>query len=121
MTQPFSWKKRMNSFTYAFQGLSALFRTEHNMWIHAAFTVAVIALSLFYNITNIEWCLVMIVMGMVWVAEIFNTAIEKTMDLVSPGIHPLVKLVKDLSAAAVLVTALIAVVTGCFIFLPKIF
>jgi diacylglycerol kinase (ATP) len=121
MTQRFSWKKRRNSFAYAFQGLSALFKTEHNAWIHAASTVLILILSFLFNISAIEWCLVIIVMGGVWTAEIFNTAIEKMMDHVTPERHPVVKLVKDLSAAAVLLTALAAFITGCIIFIPKIF
>jgi diacylglycerol kinase (ATP) len=62
-----------------------------------------------------------IVIGLVWVAEIFNTAIEKIMDLISPSYHPEVKLIKDLAAAAVLTTAFIAVIAGAIIFIPKFF
>jgi len=62
-----------------------------------------------------------IVTGFVWVAEIFNTAIEKIMDFIAPGYHPEVKRIKDLAAAAVLVAAFIALVTGALIFIPKLF
>ena len=121
MSQPFSWKKRINSFTYAAQGLKALFSTEHNAWIHAVSTIGVIAFSIILNISPTEWCLVTIVMAMVWVTEIINTAIEKMMDHITPEKHPVVKLVKDLSAAAVLIAAAAAFITGCIIFIPKIF
>jgi diacylglycerol kinase len=57
---------------------------------------------------------------MVWVAEIFNTAIEKTMDFISRERHPQIKLIKDLAAAAVLVTAFSALITGAIIFIPKL-
>lgn len=121
MSEPFSWKKRMNSFTYAWDGLRALFGTEHNAWIHAGLTVLVLALSVVFNISGMEWCLVIIVTSAVWITEIINTAIEKMMDHITPERHPLVKLVKDLSAAAVLIAAAAAVITGCIIFIPKIF
>jgi diacylglycerol kinase (ATP) len=121
MREPFSWKKRFNSFTYAGHGLKALFSTEHNTWIHAASTLIVLALSAVYNISATEWCLVVIVIGMVWVTETINTAIEKMMDHITPQKHPVVKLVKDLSAAAVLISAVAAAITGSIIFIPKIF
>src|SRR5688500_3369195 len=105
MSEPFSWKKRSNSFTYAWEGLKALFSTEHNAWIHAGFTLLVLILSLVFRLTQVEWCLIVIATGMVWVTEIINTAIEKMMDHISPERHPVVKLVKDLSAAAVLISA----------------
>lgn len=120
MNEPFSWKKRMNSFTYAWQGINALFRTEHNAWIHAGLTALVVILSFLYNISPTEWCLVVIVTCMVWITEIINTAIEKMMDHITPERHPVVKLVKDLSAAAVLIAAAAAVITGGIIFIPKI-
>lgn len=121
MNEPFSWKKRLNSFTYAWHGLKALFTTEHNSRIHAGISSIVLVLSIAFEITGIEWCVVIIVMGMVWVTEIINTAIEKIMDHITPERDPVVKLVKDLSAAAVLISAAAAVITGCIIFIPKIF
>ncbi|HET6995741.1 MAG TPA: diacylglycerol kinase family protein, partial [Chitinophagaceae bacterium] len=73
------------------------------------------------EVSHSEMILLVIVTGFVWVAEIFNTAIEKAMDLISPGYHPKVKLIKDLSAAAVLIAAVISVITGALIFIPKFF
>ena len=58
--------------------------------------------------------------GFVWVAELFNTAIEKIMDFISKEQHPKIKLIKDLSAAAVLVAAMVAFITGCIVFIPKL-
>ena len=121
MNERFSWKKRFNSFTYAWQGLKALFTTEHNAWIHAGSTVVVLALSIALHLSPTEWCLVVIAISIVWITEIVNTAIEKMMDHIIPQRHPVVKLVKDLSAAAVLISAAAAVITGCIIFIPKIF
>jgi diacylglycerol kinase len=67
-----------------------------------------------------EWLTVIIVTAMVWAAEIFNTVVEKIMDHITPEQHPGVKVIKDLSAAAVLVTAIAALIAGLIIFIPKI-
>ncbi len=117
----FSWKERGNSFTYAWDGMKAVLRTEHNTWIHLALTVGALALGFILKISAAEFTGLIIVMTMVWTAEIFNTAIEKTMDFISKEKHPQIKLVKDLAAAAVLITALSAIVVGAIIFIPKLF
>lgn len=119
VAKPFSWKARLHSFRYAFQGLAALFRTEHNAWIHGFCTVAAMVLSAILNVSKTEAILLLLAMTLVWTMEIINTAIEKTMDFISTEKHPQIKLVKDLAAAAVLVSAVAAFVTGTFIFLPK--
>ena len=117
----FSWKERGNSFTYAWDGIKAVLRTEHNTWIHLALTVVALALGFVLKISAGEFMGLIIVTTMVWTAEIFNTAIEKTMDFISKEKHPQIKLVKDLAAAAVLITALSAIVVGAIIFIPKLF
>lgn len=117
----FSWKERGNSFTYAWDGIKAVLRTEHNTWIHLALTVVALTLGFVLKISAGEFMGLIIVMTMVWTAEIFNTAIEKTMDFISKERHPQIKLVKDLAAAAVLITALSAIVVGAIIFIPKLF
>ncbi len=117
----FSWKERGNSFTYAWDGIKAVLRTEHNTWIHLALTVVALSLGFILKISAGEFMGLIIVMTMVWTAEIFNTAIEKTMDFISKERHPQIKLVKDLAAAAVLITALSAIIVGAIIFIPKLF
>jgi diacylglycerol kinase len=121
MDNKFSWRQRGNSFGYAFSGLKAVFRTEHNMWIHAALTAVALLLGIWLRISAAEWMSLLIVMTLVWMAELFNTALEKTMDFISKEKHPQIKLVKDLSAAAVLVTAVAALAGGGIIFIPKLF
>lgn len=117
----FSWKERGNSFTYAWDGIKAVLQTEHNTWIHLTLTVVALSLGFILNISAGEFTGLIIVMTMVWTAEIFNTAIEKTMDFISKEKHPQIKLVKDLAAAAVLITAISAIVVGAIIFIPKLF
>lgn len=117
--QTFSWKARAKSFTYAWDGFRALMRTEHNAYIHLGLSVAVIVLGFFMNISRAEFLSLVIVIAMVLVAEIFNTAIEKSMDFISTEKNPQIKLVKDLAAAAVLLSAIAAVIVGCIIFIPR--
>jgi diacylglycerol kinase (ATP) len=118
--KPFSWRARGMSFQYAYQGLIALFRTEHNAWIHGGLTIAALLLSITFHISKTEWMLLVMAMALVWMAEIINTAIEKAVDFISTEKHPQIKLVKDLAAAAVLVSAVAALIIGTIIFLPKL-
>lgn len=116
----FSVRQRLKSFRFAFAGLIAFFSAEHNARIHAAATALAIIAGFLFAINTTEWLVVIIVTAMVWASEIFNTVAERIMDHVSPGYHPQVKIIKDLSAAAVLVTAIAALIAGLIIFIPKI-
>jgi diacylglycerol kinase len=69
----------------------------------------------------LEWIMLVFAIGLVFIAEIFNTAIERLTDLKSPDVHPLAKQAKDLGAAAVLVASVIAIIIGLIIFIPKVF
>lgn len=116
----FSLMARAQSFGFAFDGVLAFFRSEHNAILHSIATVAVIVLAILVPVSSNELILLIIAIAMVWMAELFNTAIEKIMNLLVPTRQPAVKLIKDLSAAAVLITAVAALVIGCIIFIPKI-
>lgn len=120
-TQKFSWQQRARSFGFAFDGICTFFKTQHNAIIHAVATIAVIVTGFSVHLAATEWLFITIVIAMVWAAELFNTAIEKLCDMVSPQRNPAIKFIKDVAAAAVLVTAIAAVVTGGIIFLPKLF
>lgn len=120
-TRSFSIRERANSFRFAWEGIHQFFAKEHNAWIHLAATIMVFVAACCFRMSRIEMISLVIVTGLVWVAEIFNTVIEKIMDFVAPERRPEVKLIKDLAAAAVLVAAFIALVTGAFIFIPKFF
>ncbi|WP_428667858.1 diacylglycerol kinase family protein [Runella sp.] len=106
----------LRSFKYATDGVFALFRYENNARFHLLAALAVIAGGIFIGLSYIDWIVIIIVIGGVWAAEAFNTAIEKLCDVVSPGIHPQIKAVKDLAAAGVLVMACAAALTGTVIF-----
>jgi diacylglycerol kinase len=120
-SRSFSFRERANSFRFAWNGIYKFFVQEHNARIHLAATIIVFIATGYFRISRSEMILLIIVTGFVWTAEIFNTAIEKIMDFISPEYHPEVKCIKDLAAAAVLVAAFIALVTGAFIFIPKFF
>lgn len=116
----FSIKKRIKSFGYAFAGIKVLFREEHNSWIHAAATILVVAAGIFFHISQLEWVAVLIVIGMVFSSEIINSSLERTADFVKAERDDRKRDIKDLGAAAVLVSAIIAALVGFIVFLPKV-
>jgi diacylglycerol kinase len=118
--QKFSLQQRARSFGFAFEGIRDFFKTQHNAIIHAIATVAVVISGFVVKLGATDWIFITLVIGLVWAAELFNTAIEKLCDIVSLQKNPHIKFIKDVAAAAVLVTAIISVVTGCIVFLPKL-
>lgn len=117
----FSFLERIKSFKYAFKGLSFFFSKEHNARIHLFGVFFAIGFSIWLKISALEWISICGVIALVLVAEVFNTSIEKLSDVVSPGINPKIKIVKDLAAGAVLIAAIFAVIVGLIIFYPKLF
>jgi diacylglycerol kinase len=112
--------KRIKSFGYAFTGLFELIKSEPNARIHLIATLGVVTAGFFLCLSNAEWCVVLIVIAMVWATEAFNTVMEKLTDHLFPEHHETARIVKDVSAGAVLVCAIVALVCGLIIFLPKI-
>jgi diacylglycerol kinase len=113
-------KRIFKSFKNAFNGLAILWKEEPNARIHASAMVVVVTAGVMLEIQAWEWCLISLLIGLVISAEIFNSAIERIMDHISPERHPRVKAIKDLSAGAVLILAITAIVIGLIIFLPKV-
>jgi undecaprenol kinase/diacylglycerol kinase (ATP) len=118
--QRFSILKRLKSFKYAFNGLKVLFQEEHNSRIHLLATVCVVIAGYAFRISQYEWIAIIFAIGLVLTVEIINTTIEDIADFVSPEKHEKIKRIKDLAAAAVLVSAVTALIIGLIIFLPKI-
>lgn len=106
----------LRSFGYAVEGVVALFRYENNARFHLLAALVVVIAGIIIGLTYLDWVIIVIVIGGVWAAEAFNTAIEKLCDVVSPSIHPQIKAVKDLAAAGVLIMAGTAALTGVIIF-----
>ena len=113
-------KKLINSFKYAIEGFISSFKTERNMKIHVLAMILVIVLGVYLKLNTIEWCFIIISIILVLGAELFNTAIETIVDMVSPEKNPKAKLAKDISAAAVLTFAIGAAIIGIMIFITKI-
>lgn len=118
MGKPFSIRERLKSFVYAAKGIAHLCKTEHNFRIHLAATVLVIGLGAWFGLSRTEWLWLVLAIGFVLVAEAFNSAIERLVDLKQPDHDPKAGLIKDLAAGAVLLAAITAAFIGGIIFWP---
>lgn len=116
----FSIIARIKSLDYAVKGFFLFLKNEHNAIIHLAATIVVIVLCFLLPVSQMEITTVSFAIGLVWMAELFNTAIEKIMDFSTTEKLPPVKFIKDVSAAAVLVASITALVVGCIVFIPKL-
>lgn len=114
----YDWKKQIKSFQYAWQGIHCCVGKEQNLNVHLVVTACTIIAGLLLKITRTEWMIIILCIGLMIAAELFNTAIECLVDLVSPQYHPLAGKVKDIAAGAVLVCALAALCIGLIIFIP---
>lgn len=118
--EKFSIKKRLRSFKYAFNGLRILIREEHNSWIHITIASLTLVAGFVLKISHSEWIAIVLCIGLVVSLELVNSAIENIADFVSPERNEEIKRIKDLSAAAVLIAAIISAIIGIIIFLPKV-
>lgn len=117
----FTLRKRLKSFRFAFNGIRLLVTREHNAWIHCFIAVCVIVTGCLVGLSETEWIVITMAIGMVLAAEAFNSSIEALADLVSPGYNEAIKRTKDLAAGAVLILAIASAVIGLVIFIPKLF
>lgn len=113
--------KFLLAFKYAFNGIVNAIKEERNMKIHLVAVIVVIFLGFVYKISKVEWMICIVLFGLVISSELINTAIEKTVDLVTREENELAKVAKDVAAGAVLVNAVISVVIAVIIWFPKIF
>lgn len=118
--QKFSVKKRFRSFKFAFAGLRTLWKEEHNFRIHSVAALLVLILGFLLRISMVEWCIVALTVGFVISAETLNSSLENLADAITEESNEKIKKAKDIGAAAVLISAIAAVVIGLIIFLPKI-
>ena len=114
-------KNILNSFKYAFDGIKTALKTERNMKIHITIMILVIIAGIILKISKIEWIICIILFGFVISLELVNTAIENTVDLITMEKNPKAKIAKDVSAGAVLISAIGSAIIGLIIFLPKIY
>jgi diacylglycerol kinase len=108
------------SFHFAFSGLWYALRTQRNTRIHLTIAAAVIALGVWLDLPLARWPVLTLTIGFVLVSEMVNTVAEALVDLISPGYHPLAKVIKDVTAGAVLLTAIVSVIVGLLVLGPPL-
>jgi diacylglycerol kinase (ATP) len=116
--RPFSLGARLRSFVYAGRGIRTMLASQHNAWLHAAATCAVIIAGSAAGVGRLEWLALVLAIVSVWTAEALNTAFEFLCDVASPDFHPLVEKAKDVAAGAVLICALGAITVAGIVFVP---
>jgi diacylglycerol kinase (ATP) len=114
----FRLSERAGSFRHAFRGIGSVIRSQHNAWIHLLATVVVIALGFYVGLSAMEWCVIVLAIALVWVAEALNTAIEFLADEVTQERREGIGRAKDVGAGAVLLAAITSVILGLLVFVP---
>lgn len=117
----FSLLARIKSANHAWRGIGILIKTGHNAWGHIFIGLLAVYLGFILDISNTEWLFLSFTIGLVIIAEAFNTAFEIDINLTSPQYHPYARDTKDVAAGAVLISVILSIVVALFIFLPKLF
>jgi diacylglycerol kinase len=113
-------KRLIKSFTYAFRGLKKTFKEEQNLQVQSIFGIITIILGIIYHINRTEWMFIIFCIGLVMLMELANSAVERVADVLQPRIHDYVKEIKDIMAAAVMLSSLVSLIVGLLIFAPYI-
>jgi undecaprenol kinase/diacylglycerol kinase (ATP) len=111
----------IKTFTNAFNGLKYFFKTERNGKIQAAVSIVTVIAGLYLHLSAFEWIITFLCISMVLALEMLNSGLEYLCNLVHGEYHPLIKIIKDVAAGAVLFASIISLIIGLIIFLPKIF
>ncbi len=114
------WAKFIAGFGHAFRGLWYALRTQRNARVHVSIAILAILLGIVLRISAVEFAMIFVAITGVFIAEMFNTVFELCIDLASPEYHPLAKIAKDVAAGAVLLSAILSVVIGVFVFGPHL-
>jgi len=110
----------LRSFSFAFNGLKTALKTEPNLRIHFIITIFVISTALILGFSALELSILTLTIGFVLILELINTSLEALTDIVSPEIQEKARLIKDVSAAAVLIASFLSLFVGFFLFFPKL-
>jgi len=113
-------KGRLKAFVYAFKGLKILISSEDSFKAQFFIGLFAILLGFIFKISETEWMIQLLTIGLVLVAEALNTGIEKIADFIHPDYHKKIEVLKDIAAGAALIAAIIAVIIGCIIYIPRI-
>lgn len=114
-------KRLLKSFKYAARGLFKTFKEEQNLQVQTTLALIVILMGWYFEIERLEWCFLLVVIGVVILMEIANSAVERITDVLKPRINTYVKEIKDIMAAAVMLASILAVIMGLIIFWPYLF
>lgn len=117
----FKVRRLGKSVIYAFRGLVKTFQEEQNLRFHLAAAVLVVIAGIWIGLTGIEWAVIAVAIGLVMMMELVNSGVERVSDLLKPRLDHYVKEIKDIMAAAVLFSALLAVIIGIIIFFPRLY
>ena len=113
-------KKRKSAISFAFSGLREAFKNESHIKLQIVIGLIVINAGYYFQISKIEWFILLICIFLVISLELVNSAIEKLCDMVSPDYDTKIKYIKDVSAAAVLVACFFSIIAGLMVFWPYI-
>ncbi|MDR0659604.1 MAG: diacylglycerol kinase family protein [Prevotellaceae bacterium] len=113
--------RHFRSYLYALRGITRLFKTEFNFWVHISIAICTIMLGFIFDLSSLEWVAVVLCCGLVLSAEAINTAIEYLANYCTTEKNEQIRKVKDVAAGAVLFCAITAFVVGLIIFIPKLF
>ena len=114
------FKRLIKSFRYASKGLWKTLREEQNLQVQGSAALFVIIMAGFFRVSRLEWAILVLIIGLVVLMEILNSAVERVSDVLKPRINSYVKEIKDIMAAAVMLASIIAVIIGLIIFTPYI-
>jgi diacylglycerol kinase len=113
-------RKLRRSIKHALRGVKIAFKTEQSFRLQSIFSLFVIILAIYFQITSFEWVIILLMSSIILSLELFNSIIERILDAFRPRIHPIVKDIKDIMAATVLIMSMAAVMVGVTIFYPYI-
>jgi diacylglycerol kinase len=119
-SKKFTLKSRLGSFRFALNGIRLLLKNEHNSRIHLGAAIVVTGLGIAVKLDHYEWSLLIIAIGIVFIAELLNSSVESLADRIDPEWNELIMRAKDYSAAAVLISAIVAIAVGGLIFIPRL-
>jgi diacylglycerol kinase len=114
-------KRFLMGFVFAWNGLRQAILMERNLKVHLGICCTIVVAGCLVELSDTEWAIVFLTMGVVLGFELLNTALEQLVDFVSPNKHPKAGLIKDIAAGSVLIVAITAFIIGLLIFLPKLF
>src|SRR5215475_6520974 len=119
-SNPLAFGGQLRSVKCAVRGIATMLKTQHNAWLHAVATVAVMAVGVAVRLSVSEWCWIVLAISSVWSAEALNTAFEFLTDVASPDFHPIAEQAKDVAAGAVLLAACGSAIIGALVLGPHV-